>query len=1176
MKCRHWLFILFLMFLVILLSAPQVALAVYGGLDPDFGSGGIVTTAVSPTDDAQAVATQNDGKIVVAGSSDNGSDRDFALLRYNEDGDLDTGFGTGGVVTTDVGVADDEGYAVAIQDDGKIVVTGSSWSSSATGADVALVRYESDGSLDTTFASDGKVIVDLGSPYDQGSALAIQDDGKIVVGGISGLARFNSDGSLDPDFGVGGIAVTSPRLCQTVALQSDGKIVVAGLTGDSFIVGRYNEDGSLDTGFGDGGTTATVIAERATGIGMGIQPDGKIVVGGSSEVRNLPVAVVAARYNGDGTLDAGFGSAGIATMYPDSILWVSDLAIQADGGILLAGDAMNFTPDFGLVRFKGDGSPDDDFGTGGLISTDIGGFEEVHALAIQAEGRIVVAGSTVRPWNGETDLALARYDIPILDPYTDSSFGVNGVATTAIHGSDEYYAVAIQDDGKIVVTGSSWSSSATGAAADVALVRYESDGSLDTTFASDGKVIVDLGSPYDQGSALAIQDDGKIVVGGISGLARFNSDGSLDPDFGVGGIAVTSPRLCQTVALQSDGKIVVAGLTGDSFIVGRYNEDGSLDTGFGDGGTTATVIAERATGIGMGIQPDGKIVVGGSSEVRNLPVAVVAARYNGDGTLDAGFGSAGIATMYPDSILWVSDLAIQADGGILLAGDATNFTLDFGLVRFKGDGSPDDDFGTGGLVSTDIGGGFEEGHALAIQADCKIVLAGSVQDPSNGDHDFALVRYNPDGTLDVNFGSGGKATVGRSDRYERARAIAIQADNKIVLAGYAENGSVIDYAVTRIHPGDVAADADGDCACDGADNCPLAFNPDQADVDGDAVGDVCDVCPVDVENDADGDGLCESIDLCRDDYDPSNDDADGDGIGDVCDRCPVDIENDADGDGICESTDLCDAAYDPSNADGDGDGIGDACDVCPLDVANDADGDGFCESVDNCPAVSNPDQADTDGDGIGDACEFQNPHIIKLLDSSGGGLAGATVKYYDGGWQVIPGTTDGAGMLAYDIPDGRILFRLTHEGLTAQKIQDTAAEPTVLFQTVRVSVALRDHLNVLLDEPAVAQYYARGWNSFGDLDAGQTSKELLPRLLLVRMIHKDARQVIFGNTRTDPVFSFRTGKVNCPTCTSYYARGWREFSDGMQLLPRWYRFEFDDGSRSRRIRIRAGVENNIP
>jgi uncharacterized delta-60 repeat protein/LPXTG-motif cell wall-anchored protein len=256
---------------------------------------------------------QSDGKIIAAGRSDRFN---FAVVRYTTTGALDTSFGTGGVVSTDIGTNSLEvGYAMAIQSDGKVIVTG--YSRVGSSDDIAVVRYNTDGTLDTAFDGDGKVTTDIGTNTDDyGKSVGIQADGKIVVAGESNsggvpdfaVVRYNPDGTLDTAFDGDGkvttdIGTNSFDSGNAVAVLADGKIIVAGysLAGgtNDFAVVRYNSDGSLDTSFGTAGKTITDIDSSSDDYGNAVvvQPSGKIVVAGTSGSGGL-YKIAVARYSG--------------------------------------------------------------------------------------------------------------------------------------------------------------------------------------------------------------------------------------------------------------------------------------------------------------------------------------------------------------------------------------------------------------------------------------------------------------------------------------------------------------------------------------------------------------------------------------------------------------------------------------------------------------------------------------------------------------------------------------------------------------------------------------------------------------------------------------------------------------------------------------------------------------
>jgi len=421
--------------LALLFFGATTITAAPGDLDPTFGNGGIVITNRHNSNGngnnlyaAHAMAIQPDGKIVVVGEGfTSPSDSwDFAVVRYNPDGSLDNSFG-GGIVNTPVGNSQDIAHSVAIQTDGKIVVAGSTCSGvgtfGCTGFSFAVVRYNPDGSLDTSFNGTGIVSTAAGNSDSGASDLAIQTDGKIVVAGISGnfhagisgngnfaIVRYNPNGSLDTSFNSSGKAITPVGYASSLAIQADGKIVVAGSNGNgildsSFVIVRYNPNGSLDTSFNGTGIVITGNSDGGAS-DLAIQTDGKIVVAGDSLAaagnwRTADFAIV--RYKPDGSLDTSFGGTGkIIIPDSDSVDSARSVAIQPNGKIVVAGDSSNigsdFTvegSDFALVRLNPNGSLDTSFNDTGTVITSVGNaWDTASSVAIQTDGKIVVAGDT--------------------------------------------------------------------------------------------------------------------------------------------------------------------------------------------------------------------------------------------------------------------------------------------------------------------------------------------------------------------------------------------------------------------------------------------------------------------------------------------------------------------------------------------------------------------------------------------------------------------------------------------------------------------------------------------------------------------------------------------------------------------------------------------------------------
>ncbi|MBJ7347720.1 MAG: hypothetical protein JHC87_04000 [Thermoleophilaceae bacterium] len=406
----------------------SAAAAAPGDLDVNFGAVGAFTTQVGfGNDSANAVVLQPDGKIVAAGSGRVGINDDFAIARFNKDGSLDGSFGSAGSVFTDFASDNDMLRALALQPDGKIVAAGTS------GGMFALDRYNSDGSLDPTFGTGGKLTTSIGGWVSSANAVAIQSDGKIVAAGYAyngasdfALIRYNSDGSLDSSFDGDGMLQTDfgsgdSEYANGLAIQPDGQIVAAGVAYDGsnyvFGVARYNSDGSLDTAFdGDGLQTAHIESGEDNARAVALQPDGKIVVAGGSN-NGSRGAFAVARFNPDGSLDNGFNGGGTQfTPFGGSGDSASSLAISADGKIVLAGDSDNYgTDEFALARYNPDGSLDTGFDGDGRVYTQVGsgGHAWAAGVAIQSDGKIVAAGSAKNNFN--FDFALARYmgDAPV-------------------------------------------------------------------------------------------------------------------------------------------------------------------------------------------------------------------------------------------------------------------------------------------------------------------------------------------------------------------------------------------------------------------------------------------------------------------------------------------------------------------------------------------------------------------------------------------------------------------------------------------------------------------------------------------------------------------------------------------------------------------------------------------
>lgn len=803
---RHFMRWMVVIGLVLSIASATVKASVPGSaaLDPTFdGDGKLLSGLGSETVNAQAVAVQADQKLVVAGSVLKNDHWDFIVLRYCADGSLDdgvncggSGFGTNGrVVTNFGGDSHDSAMDVVLQLDGKIVVAGTS--SLYPQFDMAVARYNPDGSLDTTFDSDGLVKVDFNNSDERGYAVALQVDGKIILGGVSYITTFG-------DFALA-------RLCPNGALDN----------GVNCGTSAFSSDGWLTTDFAGS-------ADWVDGLAV---YDGKIIAGGSGGNKDFAVA----RYTAEGVLDNTFSSDGKQTVsFGTGWDYGQDVLVQSDGKIILAGGgyAADWNTDFGLVRFNLNGDLDTTFSGDGKVLTEFFGYSDrILSLTMHAE-QIVAVGYAMHCY-GE-DWAVARYDA---SGSLVASFGVGGKLTTDFGGNyDAADAVAVQSDGKIIAVGGAGENPN---GESIALARYSTEGILDTAFGGDGKVITDSGGGYHLGYSVAASS-AKILVAGWANntrsdnfaLARFLDNGALDTSFSTNGVAVVDfsagDDRAAAMAVQPDGKLILAGYTLQGgqvdFALARFCANGMLDEGvncgspgFGVGGKVITDFGGNDYGQAVLIQPGGAIVVAGTTRAcPNSDFAV--ARYTANGVLDASFSGDGKTTV-DFSGNWDDGggLARQTDGKLILAG-ATGTTYsnrDFALIRLCANGSLDDGincgstaFGAGGKVITDFAADTDKAVAVAVQPDGKIVAAGDAQASGN---DFAIARYCANGLLDdgVNcgspaFGMGGKTTLDFFDEWDTLSALLLLPRGKILVSGYSSreilNGWDKDFGLALFNP----------------------------------------------------------------------------------------------------------------------------------------------------------------------------------------------------------------------------------------------------------------------------------------------------------------------------------------------------------------------------------------
>jgi uncharacterized delta-60 repeat protein len=398
------------------LVATGRALAHDGVLDPTFGRGGLVVTEVGERSAACGVVSLVDGGLLIAASITEQQDAEFALLRYDRNGALDPAFGVGGIARTRF-VEPAEAQTMAVQADGKIVVAGS-LTTPGGGTRFGLARFDEHGRLDPTFGDGGMVATRIGDLVGPQTVLPLPD-GKLLASSAYTLARFESSGALDPTFGNGGALETVTfSWMRSLTRQADGLLLAAGIApGFTGAVCRMRPDGALDEQFGSGGFAVAGFGLQTNGLALSLRPNGALLMVGP--IRSEPDSMTfgLARFHNDGTGDDGFGDGGmVSTRFARAFSIPFAVAVQPDEKIVAAGYATaslipsDLAPsDFALARYLPDGRLDPSFGDGGRVQTDFSPLGPAQALAmtLTSDDEIVAVG-TVGGYLAPR-IALARY-----------------------------------------------------------------------------------------------------------------------------------------------------------------------------------------------------------------------------------------------------------------------------------------------------------------------------------------------------------------------------------------------------------------------------------------------------------------------------------------------------------------------------------------------------------------------------------------------------------------------------------------------------------------------------------------------------------------------------------------------------------------------------------------------
>lgn len=806
-------------------------------LDNSFSGNGLETTDFGGTDRANAmVLDKENGKFVTVGKTGT----NVAIARYFIAGNLDINFSDDGKQTLALptisgpGIAEAFGVAIQIDNlgDEKITVVGTSRStSSGTGNEYFVIRYNDDGELDPNFSGDGK-LVEGESSTDIFYGVAIDNLGRIIavgqrysdVGNQFSIRRYLTNGDIDLSFYGSTFGSTNyPNgIARAILLAPNGKIIVTGESSGDFMTIRLNEDGTLDSSFSGDGMVSTNLSGSTDFVRAAtLQKDGKIVVAGTSLV-NGKYNIGMARYHTDGTPDEGFGIGGaLYTPVGPGNDFGNAVAIQEDGKIVVAGtthiNAYSYevveidgthhiinvpaNEDIMVARFNSSGFLDATFSGDGYISISFieGHTEEGNAMILQNDNKILVAGRTSDGSN--SDFAFCR-----LHGYYRFESLTNRLYTSIGNLDDRAYDIAIDAQRRMVIAGFSHN----GLRKVVAVVRYLKDGRLDTSFGNNGKMTYYTGGYDAIAYAMTILADGKILLAGTISNAdpndndyfvmRLLADGSTDNTFNGNGLVkinLVGNDECNSMVLQPNGKIILCGNVTDandaskSVALVRLNANGTIDNTFDTDGKSFVSNAPEVKDARSITVSAGKIYVCG---VGNDGGGFIAMKFSDNGSLDNTFGGDGIVSI-GSLLAGAQDIAIQSDGKVVLGGAAGS---DMAVVRLTTSGALDNTFAGDGIFSLSAPS-FAAVYSIIIQSDGKILAGGNFVDKlGRGEatyNNLELFRLTTNGEFDKSFGKEGIfifPKLGYTD--DTFRGMALNDFGRVYITGHYSNGYDTDMA----------------------------------------------------------------------------------------------------------------------------------------------------------------------------------------------------------------------------------------------------------------------------------------------------------------------------------------------------------------------------------------------
>ncbi len=663
------------------------------------------------------------------------------------------------------------------------------------------------------FGNNGVVLTSFHTSAVPAGGVAVMPlhDGKTLISVGSMLVRHLPDGQLDHTYGFNGFSqqlqLGTGMAVNVATMQPNGGVLVFGSVPNGGnkhpFIARYMPNGFLDFNFGTNGVATLPLGNLISANEVAVLGDNKIILSGLATMNGIEKFYLV-RLLPDGKMDPSFGSGGMVSYESAEYRFtLKDMVLHPDGRIVVAGISEDPTPVIRLAQFLPNGSPDRSFGGEGTVASGLGNYNDLRAIAIQPDGKIVAVGTGTFQMS---TLGILRF-LPngMLDP----QFGTAGRKHIVNDFTNQYRYelsdVIILPNGKILI-GGSYNDKAT-------IWQFASNGDQDLSFYGTGMLQYD--KPASKVSNMAVYPDGRIGFTGYLPhqvaqnmtylFARLLPNGH--PDYSLAnasfimGNAQSGMAEYQALAVQPDGKILAAGSsrkpnTEDYDIaIARYHTNGMLDQSFGTMGKQLVDISTGDMAHAIALYPDGRIAIGGKTSSGGQSDFVVV-RLLANGMRDNSFDGDGVKTL---DFAGANDIAysvlVQPDGKIIASGSATEGGIaGFALARFLQNGMPDVSFSADGKQVTMLGGS-SAAIGAALQGNGKILLGGSGYQNGTNNSDFILTRYNSDGTLDASFGMGG---IRRTDFGGNDFAEAMMLHNgRIYLGGYVDNNSTYSLALAQ-------------------------------------------------------------------------------------------------------------------------------------------------------------------------------------------------------------------------------------------------------------------------------------------------------------------------------------------------------------------------------------------